>query len=343
MPRAVETGKTTRQHVDELILDYLLWFGVESLPLERKLRMEGHVGAREWLEASKAADMGLRMVNSCTNLRIHLYRFTSLFLRRLDATTPALAPPPPELSAARTKQWLERRGISNVFSSLEPSLPSTPPVDVSSTPFPEEHLYRNHGELLQHIGYTPIQASQVSIWGNAALKEILREFMVLSTWTTAYFAEASSLWMQTAVSFMLQAALETYRCQGAENIDALNEYFSWGLAKSPDISNDHIEDIVINEIFVGNSGQVSLEFEMLKHGMLREIIPPAGTTLESHFDNLAAKYPWQKFEENLVLGFLGAVTQSVSKPVLAQLEQGRLEGFGDKEVSELLSVAGIGR
>lgn len=63
MPTATNMPDATRLHVDELILDYLLWFCVESLLSERELRQEGKVGKREWDDASKSADMGLRLVN----------------------------------------------------------------------------------------------------------------------------------------------------------------------------------------------------------------------------------------------------------------------------------------
>ena len=57
---------TTRLHVDELILDYLLWYCIDSLLKERKLRQDGLIGKQEWIEASKSADMGMRLVN-CLN------------------------------------------------------------------------------------------------------------------------------------------------------------------------------------------------------------------------------------------------------------------------------------
>ena len=54
---------TTRLHVDELILDYLLWFCTSSLLKERRLRLDDQVGKREWTDAAKSADMGMRLVN----------------------------------------------------------------------------------------------------------------------------------------------------------------------------------------------------------------------------------------------------------------------------------------
>lgn len=73
MPAATNMPATTRLHVDELILDYLLWFCIESLLAERKLRQEGKVGKMEWTDASKSADMGLKLVNCLWSSRLFFY------------------------------------------------------------------------------------------------------------------------------------------------------------------------------------------------------------------------------------------------------------------------------
>lgn len=73
MPTATMIPDTTRLHVDELILDYLLWFCVESLLNERKLRQGDKVGKVEWNDASKSADMGLRLVNCVWSLVVFVW------------------------------------------------------------------------------------------------------------------------------------------------------------------------------------------------------------------------------------------------------------------------------
>lgn len=80
MPTATNIPDATRLHVDELILDYLLWFCVESLLSERKLRQEGKVGKREWDDASKSADMGLRLVNCLCPLTVLVVPFFGGFV-----------------------------------------------------------------------------------------------------------------------------------------------------------------------------------------------------------------------------------------------------------------------
>jgi hypothetical protein len=71
------------------------------------------------------------------------------------------------------------------------------------------------------------------------------------------------------------------------------------------------------------------------------MIPPPGVSLESHFESLAAdEYQWNKFEDRIV-NCLVTASKSQSLPVLAQLEQGRLEGFDTQEVRAVLADAGV--
>lgn len=68
---------------------------------------------------------------------------------------------------------------------------------------------------------------------------------------------------------MLQAVLEAYRCHGASDMDAMNECFSWGLTEMHPLGDTvDIEEVVINEMFAADEGDVSSEFEEVKNQML---------------------------------------------------------------------------
>lgn len=122
------------------------------------------------------------------------------------------------------------------------------------------------------MGYYLLPVPQRALWGHAALKDALREFMVLATWTSANFAEVTKLWMETATDFMLQAVLEAYRCHGASDMDVLNECFSWGLTEMNPLGDTvDIEEVVINEMFAADEGDVSLEFEEVKNQILVKV------------------------------------------------------------------------
>lgn len=88
-----------------------------------------------------------------------------------------------------------------------------------------------------------------------------------------------------------------------------------------------------------------------------QILPPPGVSLEAHFSRLAELNPWGKFEERVVMGYLSAVVSTQSQPVLtqviihlnphlfwtntAQLENGKLNGFNDIDIQDLLAMAGV--
>ncbi len=65
MPAAmVSAADASRHQVDELILDYLLWYCTSAMLTERRLRADGRATKTECAEASQSADMGLRLANS---------------------------------------------------------------------------------------------------------------------------------------------------------------------------------------------------------------------------------------------------------------------------------------
>jgi hypothetical protein len=55
---------STRLHVDELVLDYLLWYCTSSLLVERRLRAEGNSNKCESTDAARNSDAGMKLVNS---------------------------------------------------------------------------------------------------------------------------------------------------------------------------------------------------------------------------------------------------------------------------------------
>lgn len=321
MPAATEDP--TKLQCDELMLEYLLWHSSSSLLAERCLRSSCK-SASECAAARETADAAIRLVHSFYQhfkhlhphltlpeplaLRLRASRFTALLLRRVDITSPTLAPP--TTSANRARRWLARRNAPHV---LDPAL-------FDATPFPSSE---------------PAQ-------GPATLRDVLWEFFLLSTHTSAVHDDVSRMWMDTALSFMQQALLEAYLCYGVKGPEAADECFAYGLVEAhPD---DSIEDIVINEMFAGDTGNTGKEFEMLKQEALRDFIPSRGQAaeLQAHFNELRERMPWERFEQDIADGYLLAVLQTLSIPVLAQLEEGRLEGFKDDDVRSMLVDAGVG-
>ncbi|KAI5806204.1 hypothetical protein EDC01DRAFT_138208 [Geopyxis carbonaria] len=340
MPSAME-APSNRLQVDELILDYILWYCSSQILAESRLR-NSPADKQQCDDASRNGDMAIRLVNSFyatfkrlhphsplpepIALRLRICRFTCAFLRRVDITSPSFASS--FNSPARINAWLRRRGQTSVIPNEYIHFFSSP-----STPFSLTTLQRSQETMLASINENTLR-------GELNLREVLWEFMLLATHMSARFAEASELWMETTIQFMEQAALEAYRVYGSRGVDAMNEAFGYGVTAMTD-DDESIEEIVVNEMFAGDSGAVGIDFENLKNEALREIIPPSGISLEDHFEKLARESPWKVFEDRMVNGYLHAVNKSQPPPALAQLEQGRLEGFEASEIRTVLRNAGV--
>lgn len=203
------------------------------------------------------------------------------------------------------------------------------------------------------------------IWGAASLSDTLPLFMLLSAWTSSVVvcSPVGTLWMSIAGSFMAHAFIEDYLCHGITPLQALSENFAWGVVpvteSGEEEATDSIEEIITNEMFGADGGEVSKEWEKVRKGILEELIPPpGGPGLEQHlFTNFLVKTDnhvegggntsligtFSFFEKRLVEGFIMAIVRAIEKPVLAQLEQGRLEGLESGEVEALLARAGAQR
>ncbi|KAF8537094.1 hypothetical protein BDD12DRAFT_848281 [Trichophaea hybrida] len=339
MPSALETP-STRLHVDELILDYLLWYCTSSLLSERLLRADGDT-KHQYAEASRNSDMGMKLVNSFyqtfqrlhphsplpepISLRLRICRFAAMLLRRVDVTAPDFAPNS-NACRGRALGWLKRRGLSSVLPENYNEFARP------STPFSADLLQKNAEALLESLGHNPD-----SFYGSATLRDAFWAFLLITAHISAKQAEVTDAWISNAVDFMMQAALEAYRCHGCAGIDALNECFAVGPTALGDMSD---EEIMVNEIFGGDDGEVGRVFESLKAEGLEEMRPPQGVTLEAHFEALAKECPWKGFEER-IFNYIVASSKSQARPTLAQLEQGRLEGYDSREIQAVLRNAGV--
>lgn len=191
-------------------------------------------------------------------------------------------------------------------------------------------------------------------------------------------ADLNEKWMQMACAFMLQACLEQYLVVGAQGMDAVDEAFAWGAKTTSAVGDAEIEgaggkieqeDEVdeINDMFIDDVYEEEVKgWTEMKRAYLDLLFPPGtqaasskdtysvpssddgGDTssrpypadLVSHLEMLAAKHPIADFEAAL-LSFLEALSQSLAKPVLVQLESGQLDGMSKKETQEFVKSCGL--
>jgi len=179
-----------------------------------------------------------------------------MLLRRIDVTAPDFAPNS-NACRGRALGWLERKGLSSVLPE-NPSEFARP-----STPFSADLLQQNAEALLENLGHNPD-----SFYGSATLRDAFWAFLLMTAHISARRAEVADAWMSSAVDFMMQAALEAYRCHGCAGIDALNECFAVGPTGLGDMSD---EEMMVNEIFGGDDGEVGRVFESLRAEGLAEV------------------------------------------------------------------------
>jgi hypothetical protein len=148
------------------------------------------------------------------------------------------------------------------------------------------------------------------------------------------------MWMANATDLMLHATLESYLCHSCPDISGVDESFSYGLTEVTSLSGIPVEEVIVNEMFAGNAGEIAMEFEDIRDEGLAELVPPSGVSLAAHFENLARENPWREAEERVV-NYLSAGFKSQPRPVLAQLEKGELEGFDAGEIQGVLARAGV--
>ena len=281
MPCAIEPP-SINLHVDELILDYLLWNSTNSLLIERRQRLDPITTATQQSLSAVAqdADSALKLANQFhalfrrqhpnsslpapIALRLRIARFTAMFLRRLDLTAPAFETAR-DARRLRAEGWLRRRLDVSVVPSAKAGAFAAP-----HTPYAAAALTENAKALLKELGHAPN-----ALYGSATLADAMWEFLLMSTTLSTYFEEVSNTWMDVLGDFMQQAALEEYRVHGAMETAGLDVSFSVGLTPMESVESETIEELVVNELFAGDGGEVGRVFEEIRVATLYEVgFPP---------------------------------------------------------------------
>ncbi|KAI7326695.1 hypothetical protein KC315_g7423 [Hortaea werneckii] len=143
--------------------------------------------------------------------------------------------------------------------------------------------------------------------------------------------------------------------------DAIDEAFAWGLkAKGrEEDANDEINDMFEDPVYETEvQGWANIKRQYLERllpsateNSWRESSsvpsPPHGAQdghrlvdLISRLENTATQHPIFQFESD-VLGFLHALSESIERPVLVQVEAGQLDGMSTEETTEFIKSCGL--
>ncbi|KAI9787744.1 MAG: hypothetical protein M1839_000276 [Geoglossum umbratile] len=387
-PEGKRANRETQAEVDIMILDYLLYMAAKQTIGGRKAERSGVAncgssrgnGSGEF-GASSPADVSMTMVDSFLPLfkanhpsqpipelvqsRLHLLKFTTLFVHRLQRTP--TTPPLPSLTQLRTKNHLR----AAAWLSHHPPIASTDPFFTPFTttspqnnlPLPPATLHQNRQHVLTYHHPSQPYSPHYGTPSSLSLRDTLPQFMELSAYITSTYksGRVNETWEKMAAEYMLQAALEAYLVYGEQGDGPLRECFAWGFDESDE------EGVLVNAMFWDEEEEVMQKWMGIRGEHLRAvrpplpsittkppffillnltappaqlIPPPTASTIQSHLESVAARFPLFRFEGKL-LDFLWALTRHDTVPTLVQLESGVLDGFSREETEALSLKVGI--
>ena len=287
------------------------------------------------------------------NFRIKLLKLVTLFTQRL--TQNPTTPPKVSLESLRAsnldRAWKWIKDSSNVPSSGF----SVEGFD-DQLPIPAEELERNRGLVLQELDIpAEDEEKEEAFYGTSfcvSLLDILPLFIEVSASRNAMNASnLSEQWMNLAAELMLQACIEKYLAVGAQGTDAIDEAFAWGYEEPR--TNIHSSDV--NDMFEDEEYATEVEgWSQIKRSYLERLFlskealigiggsdnSTVARPIVSHLETIAAEFPIATFETS-ILTFLARLSMSIPKPLLVQLESGRLDGMNEEETQDFLKDCGV--
>ena len=278
--------------------------------------------------------------------RIKLLKVVTLFTQRFTRNPAA----PQETALSALRETDKKRAVEWIQSTADvPSSRFSVEFFDDYFPRPSHELETNRAHVLHEL-HIPAEDrdSEEPFYGTSScvsLLDILSLFMEMSALRNAMNASNfSEQGMHMAAEFMLQACLEQYLIVGAEGSDAVDMAFSWGY--SGNAGNKRPPEIEIYDMFEDEEyAEEVVSWSGIKMSYLEELLPPDHVSADASSDgcsleNIAAKFPIDKFESS-ILGYLGALSRSVSEPVLLQLESGKLDGMTEQETQDFVSGCGV--
>ena len=185
-----------------------------------------------------------------------------------------------------------------------------------------QSLHTRRQSMLAHVGI-PHDSGTPDLDLIPALLDPLPEFMKLFY---TLIPEHKAQLTEVAVIFMLQAAIEQVLIYGQDVAQAANEAFSWGWYDSlePDAQDP------ASVTWCSSKGSMKILIsEAINH------LP-----LARGFEKLLQQYPLFSLD-GLILEALESYTDTLTAPILVQLDGGKLEGLTEKETIEFKNWVGI--
>lgn len=355
--------EATSLEVDHMILDYTAYNTINACLASRNLEQQSR--------SSKSLSASLSMSNAFLSIfkarhpsynadpelkfRIKLLKLVTLFTQRLthNPTTPSETSLESLRGSNLQRAWNWIRDTSNA-----PSASFSVDGFDAQLPIPAQELERNRALTLQELDIpAEDEESEELFYGTSScvsLLDILPLFMEVSAARNAMNASnLSERWMNLASELMLQACLEQYLVVGAQGTDVVDEAFAWGYEGEPPANVHHNVDI--NDMFEDEEYATEVEgWSQIKRSYLERLFPSKETfvgkgysddrsiarPIVSLLETVAIEFPIGPFEAS-ILDFLDALSKSIPKPLLVQLESGKLDGMSEEETQDFLKDCGV--
>ncbi|KAI9844489.1 MAG: hypothetical protein M1837_005572 [Sclerophora amabilis] len=339
--------------VDEMIMDYLLYVTIKTLLEEFSMRLSKD---EELPPLPSGSDLTLQMVDSflhgfkvnhssnqissTVKFRLHLLQFTTILTRRLYISTST--PPLTSLMDLRRLQnehasaWLvDETARNDVFN------PSCMTAFSDSAPLSPCLLKINRNQALTSHHLPSAKDEFYGLETSTSLLDTLPAFMALSSAgvkTTAGWS-ITTAWMDLAAEYALQAAVEQYLVYGAHGPQALRNAFAWGYDERSQ-AREGSEEREIHDFFQSGGEETIQQWRAIRDEHLNRVIPDGGDDLHQHLKHVSQRFPLHEFEAKL-LEFLKGLTTIHPKPILIQLESGKLDEMTTEETEAFKALVGL--
>ncbi|KAK2757845.1 hypothetical protein FQN54_004251 [Arachnomyces sp. PD_36] len=151
-----------------------------------------------------------------------------------------------------------------------------------------------------------------------SLLDILPKFMTIISTLATYCRSEAELWGKYASEFMLQASLEQFYVYGATKPTVVDEAFAWDQIVSADRSQTEMDTVP--------QAEQKATYKAL-------LLPDRNISWNWHLREVANKFSLLCFED-AILDLLELLLNLLPKPILTQLEEGKLEGLSESETAD---------
>lgn len=165
---------------------------------------------------------------------------------------------------------------------------------------------------------------------SVSLLALLPDFVALASILIAYCKNERDTWAESISEFMLQASLEQFYIYGNTQEAVVDEAFAWDRVDSEEYSFEEYGQTEMHTIV--------REDQKVKY---RDILLPDGRiSWNWHLHEITKRFPLLRFED-AILDILELLLNLLHKPILTQLEEGKLEGLSESETTKFKERVGF--